>query len=326
MTLDFICNYINEHTKYHAEITTVNKGGADRQGLVVCVNKEDIIKPVFYEDTFKECKSLRDCLEFIDGAMEHKPSGMEELSGLNFSEFNQIKSRLIKCVGPRSATQKLVRRPFSKEADIFTYARILLESVSGSIAVTTQMLEAWGISEAELFRTLNENEAKSNPYVVKTTLGLTICERKNGPFGAAAMGNKEIIKECLSIHPNGFYFVPSSVHEVIVIPADFDQETLEIIIKNVNENTIDPGEYLSNTPIKISNVLANRKLTKMISDFGVATSFNNVTDDNPIEKEGYWYECPICGEPILLEDWGTKTFIGNNCPICEENFYTDENW
>lgn len=61
-------------------------------------------------------------------------------------------------------------------------------------------------------------------------------------------------------------------------------------------------------------------IRNLIEDFGVRSCFDNVDEDNTIEQEGYWYECPICGEPVLLEDWLDK-FISDICPICEEDMY-----
>lgn len=55
----------------------------------------------------------------------------------------------------------------------------------------------------------------------------------------------------------------------------------------------------------------------MVETFGVRSCFDNVDEDNTLEDEGLWFECPYCGEPILEEDWSVDEVI-ELCPVCEE--------
>lgn len=58
----------------------------------------------------------------------------------------------------------------------------------------------------------------------------------------------------------------------------------------------------------------------MIDEYGVTSCFDNIDEDNPIEEEGLWFECPICGEPILLfDDWELEEVV-DCCPVCEERY------
>lgn len=53
------------------------------------------------------------------------------------------------------------------------------------------------------------------------------------------------------------------------------------------------------------------KLNEIVKECGVVSYLDN-EDDTP------WFECPICGEPILIEDWSYDEIKDNVCPICEE--------
>lgn len=56
---------------------------------------------------------------------------------------------------------------------------------------------------------------------------------------------------------------------------------------------------------------------EMVNTYGVRSCFDNVSEDNPLEEEGLWFECPECGEPILIDDDWTLEEVISHCPICE---------
>lgn len=57
-------------------------------------------------------------------------------------------------------------------------------------------------------------------------------------------------------------------------------------------------------------------VANMVRIYGVYSCFNNIDEDNSIEDEGLWFECPECGEPILIDDdWDFEEVIAA-CPIC----------
>lgn len=52
-------------------------------------------------------------------------------------------------------------------------------------------------------------------------------------------------KELIKMFPNGYTVLPSSIHEVIVVPTDGNGDTLNDIVKTVNENVLNSEDYLS---------------------------------------------------------------------------------
>lgn len=62
---------------------------------------------------------------------------------------------------------------------------------------------------------------------------------------------------------------------------------------------------------------------EMIDTYGVRSCFDNLDEDWDLEDEGLWFECPNCGEPILIgDDWDLEEVI-DRCPICEESYEED---
>ena len=63
---------------------------------------------------------------------------------------------------------------------------------------------------------------------------------------------------------------------------------------------------------------------KMVEDFGVRSCFDNVNEDNLLEDEGLWFECPLCGEPILIGDDYELDEVTEYCPVCEGDYYEED--
>ena len=62
---------------------------------------------------------------------------------------------------------------------------------------------------------------------------------------------------------------------------------------------------------------------EMVDTYGVRSCFDNLDEDWDLEDEGLWFECPNCGEPILIsDDWDLEEII-DRCPICEEPYEED---
>lgn len=66
--------------------------------------------------------------------------------------------------------------------------------------------------------------------------------------GATCMFYKNVIREFSISKNTDIYILPSSIHEVILVPAtmDMSKEELSIMVRDVNEEEVDEGEILSN--------------------------------------------------------------------------------
>lgn len=87
-------------------------------------------------------------------------------------------------------------------------------------------------------------DMKNNP--------MSILSNKDKLFGAAQILNPEVMKTISDKIGNGFWILPSSVHEVIILPDSdaFDKEDLTCMIREVNKNELTPQERLSDHPYR----------------------------------------------------------------------------
>ena len=78
-------------------------------------------------------------------------------------------------------------------------------------------------------------------------VSLQILTNREGIFGAAILGNPELLKEVLGNEVEDCYLLPSSVHELIVCPVEtwMDAEGLQEVVKEVNKECVGADIYLS---------------------------------------------------------------------------------
>ena len=68
-----------------------------------------------------------------------------------------------------------------------------------------------------------------------------------GVEGAACMLYPKILLDICEILKNSFYIIPSSIHEVLILPSDNTSESREILamIKEINDTQVSAEEILS---------------------------------------------------------------------------------
>lgn len=168
----------------------------------------------------------------------------------------------------------LCDRPFTKLDDLAIMYQLELgktEDGKGTIPVTNVIMEKWGITineihdlaidnaerlspsklialESVLFgaeENLLDNENSYNPC---TMLVLTN-EDKIG--GASVLANANVLNEVSKVIDDSFYILPSSVHEVLVVPKEIAKEAgmtpkqLGKMVREVNANEVEQEERLS---------------------------------------------------------------------------------
>ena len=145
----------------------------------------------------------------------------------------------------------------------------------GSIQIETAHLDKWGISEEVLFQDAERNTARTlgveikgmeevvkelllenfggeaEQYVemaeqVKQETPLYIMTMKGRYFGAACICDRELLQSFADAQGTNFYILPSSIHELILVPDSGREETarLKKMVEEVNAGHVAPEEQL----------------------------------------------------------------------------------
>ena len=91
-----------------------------------------------------------------------------------------------------------------------------------------------------------------NPMKERPGESAYILSNKSGVFGAVYLASPEVMEKISGLFPEGFYLLPSSVHEILVMPKDGNgpgQEKtpfeLGEMVREVNRTCVERDEILS---------------------------------------------------------------------------------
>ena len=159
--------------------------------------------------------------------------------------------------------EKLVHMDFLNFAVMLKYYVDDIPAGKGSINVSHELMETWGIDEHVLWKTAAEKLENEEftimdlEDIVMREFGtefqsdrsgaLYILTNKGALNGAAAMLRTDILTSFAESIGRNFYILPSSIHELILLPdhGNYQVEELQEMVRTVNLTTVAEEERLS---------------------------------------------------------------------------------
>ena len=143
--------------------------------------------------------------------------------------------------------------PHQKICDLYVLCYLTSTGPEGEVMgtiVTNQMLKKlFRVSEEKLFkdalhRTMERFPLETGQIGCSSMLYMTNEHHVNG---AAAILYPDALKNAAEQLGGNCYLLPSSIHEIILIPArdDYDIEGMENMVRQINRAQVDPTEWLS---------------------------------------------------------------------------------
>ncbi len=285
MRKEYTNDVINTLTKNHSEAmfevaNTYKNNDAVKNGIVVKFCNTNV-SPLIYitEDDF--CKPVEETAEKIwDLALKNKRDKLDISNKL--SKEYILDNLFIKVVNKKTNLQNLKRwvsfdgllnSALSDLTAIFEVSVGNINGGYGSITLTKEIINYLKLDEKELIRYAKIREPKliTMDKLVRSILekqclpdfmideiinnqpmpDMLILSNEEGLYGAAILTHPEEIAKILdenNVQGAKFVIVPSSVHEVIVLPPEattLDVEELNELVKKVNGSDLKPEEVLS---------------------------------------------------------------------------------
>lgn len=190
-----------------------------------------------------------------------------------FINYDKTKAKLVFKLINREDNEDLLQEvPYQEFLDLAIVCYVLLgdtEQGRASIMVKKEHEKLWGVREEELFAQAMKNtpvllpfELKSMEAIVNEALEieeeagdatedlvpmyvLTNTSRLNG---AAAILYPGLLEQFAERMQDDLYVIPSSIHEVILLPvsSDVKKQDLQNMVCEVNKDVVDDMERLSN--------------------------------------------------------------------------------
>lgn len=252
--------------------TAVKNNGKERKGITVSEKGIHISPTIYLEEYFQQFQEGKPIEKIVEKILqlyeEVKCSHPCEESLLQ--NYEELKGKFAYKLIHRGKNEKLLNDiPYVPWMDLAIVVFVLLEVSpygTATVLVRKEHLEIWGLTEAQLF-----DEAKKNtpillpyqfcpmrkllreicPYAVdegeEEEESLYVLSNKLRSFGAASMLYDGILEKVGQKLGENYYILPSSIHEVIVVPESKSpvKQDLEEMVREINETQVEEEEVLS---------------------------------------------------------------------------------
>lgn len=266
--------------EYEVKLQTVRKNNnIQMQGLTVA-EKGKKISPTIYLDSYytayKNGMGMGEILETIMRIIreETPQAGIDMNFLLDYGSVkDRICFRLINAEKNRDILPEIPYLPFLDLAICFFYPYEHREMGSGSILVRNSFVERWGVSVQELWRAAHSNtpqifrpeccsmkdilvgrqEGKTREFPEPgQTEGddfMFVLSNRQRIFGSSVLLYDGWMKKIAGYFGKNYYILPSSIHEVILLPESGEEspEDLKRLIREVNRTEVESQEVLSDS-------------------------------------------------------------------------------
>lgn len=223
-----------------------------------------------YYEKLKEGTSFSDVFkQILDTYHQYRP--MENIDTSFFSDFEHVKSNIVYKLIHYEQNKELLSNiphiPFLDLAIVFYYLVATTDCGTATILIQNPHLQFWNTDTETLYALAKENTPSLlSPCFEKLTnilsemmdefppekeelfsLPMYVLTNKNRFLGAGCILYDNLLANWANKLSCDFYIIPSSIHEVLVIPAD-DSMTKEYfgeMIQEVNTTQLSPEEVLS---------------------------------------------------------------------------------
>ncbi|MFR5602311.1 MAG: DUF5688 family protein [Lachnospiraceae bacterium] len=247
----------------------------------------EISAPTIYLNTYYQCyqdgMSMEEILTDILELYKKNPLPSPETLAL-FSDFSKARPMIAaRLIHAHSNKELLKETPHLLFLDLAIVCYLCLEEDAlGQIStlISHDQLKSWGISKKTLFQTARDNTPKHYPPqllpmedvirdILKKNLGndfqedllrqlagsapvrnpLYVLSNSLGVYGAITMLYENQLKNFADTLGNDLVIIPSSIHEVLLIPDDgnlYSYEELRQMVTEINYHQVPLEEQLSN--------------------------------------------------------------------------------
>lgn len=189
-------------------------------------------------------------------------------------DFGKVRGKIVYRLVNRGENRELLKEvPYEEYLDLAVVYYVLLEVNSygmASLMIRHEHLKMWGAAEEEIAREARRNTRKLLPFEFRTMgalleeLSITeenaegwvdegkdmmyVLSNEIRSYGAAAILYDSQLDGIGAYLEENYYVLPSSVHEVIVVPESVapGREALDLLVREVNATQVDAEERLSN--------------------------------------------------------------------------------
>lgn len=269
---DCISEYLLQYDidKIHIERVTKNNGIVCT-GLVIVVKGEQISPNIYLDYYYKlycQGRQWEEILQLIAEEYQGARDRLVQESLMANVSAEEVRHRVfIKLINYEKNKELLDGCPYIPFLDLAISFRYLVKRDDKGIAsavVRNEDMEKWGFSTEEIYKIARDNTKRLFPPKldrldlmlknftvdysgVPEDTDLYVLTNEQGINGASYMIYKDIIDGFAKKKGSSLYILPSSIHEVLLLPAElkYNKEELSVMVSEINRYVVSELDYLS---------------------------------------------------------------------------------
>lgn len=261
---------VSEKTKVQAHIAVKNNG-KERRGLMLIQEGINISPTIYLEEYYEQFQNGNSLEQIVEKILElyKEVRFQNSWEGDYIQSFEKIKHMIVYKLINKEKNKKLLKdTPYKPFQDLAIVCYVLLElnkSGTATMLVKEEHLKMWGVTKEEVFEQAEKNSGRLLPAefsrmkdVIAEMLDLDLEENRtedfmyvlsneSRSFGAVCMMYTGVLEMIAMELKENYYVIPSSVHEVIIIPESKAPEKFEIeeMVAEINKTQVEEEEVLS---------------------------------------------------------------------------------
>lgn len=276
-----VSEFYGESVKVQIEEVEKNNG-VKLTGLILFKEQTNISPAVYLDDYYKEYRRGRKVSDIVLEIIQiYNRIDNRAKVDMNFlKSYETVRERICFKLVHFNRNETLLREvphiPYMDLAIVFYFAYESEALGKGSILIRSSHVEEWNISVQDLYRcaafntkrlfpvkvmNINElvedltaeqraDEADECPQIFpeKEALPMYVLTNRAKQFGAAGILYPEQLKKMADRLRNNLFILPSSIHEVILLPDHGENpDSLKFMVREVNETQVAEEEILSDS-------------------------------------------------------------------------------
>lgn len=271
---------LKEGVKASVYIAQKNNG-REKKGILFQTKELSASPAIYLEGLYTRLQKGEQLDRLVQEILDfYETVGGEEVWDYSqLKEYDKIQDKIIfKLIHTDKNKKMLECIPFVEVLDLSIVFYVLLEmdkTGTATIQISNEHLKMWGISKEEVYHAALKNAANLLPaefftmqYAIEKMLEAASGEDENllnqmgeekedamyvltnslRNYGAACLLYPHVLDMIGEMLKEDFFILPSSIHEVIIVPESkgLDTEEMNEMVIEINETQVVPEEVLSN--------------------------------------------------------------------------------
>ena len=239
------------------ELYTVTKNNGTRRTGILFKQEDSNLAPTIYLEEFyqkylkgQQVPDLADSICNIYQEIRVKKT----CDCQNLFDFENVKEHIVYKLIRRDANEELLKQiPYEPFLDLAVVYYIQIDNTrfgSAAIQIRNEHLRYWRVEKEEIRRLAEKNTPRIYPaQIQKIVRFMYVATNEQCSLGAAVMRYPDFREKVRGMIRGDFYILPSSIHEVILVPESFglEPERMAEMVKEINQTGVAPEEVLSDS-------------------------------------------------------------------------------